>query len=69
MKITLAEIDSLIERSDQWTRYRAAMRIIGEAIHAQNDGRRLAEILTAQQMELVSIGCSGPDGFPPPLRR
>ena len=69
MKITPTEIDSAIERGSQWTRYREAMRIIGEARRSQNDGRRLDEILTAQQMELVSIGCSGPDDLQPPLSR
>ena len=69
MKITQAEIDSAIERSNQWARHREAMRIIGKARRSQNDGQRLGDILTAEQMELVSIGCSGPDDLPPPLSR
>jgi hypothetical protein len=67
MKITLAEIDLIIERSKQWTRHREAMQIMGAALRAHGDGRRLGDILTAQQMELVSIGCSGPDDLPPAL--
>lgn len=38
MKITQAEIDSAIERSNQWTRHREAMRIMGAALHAHNRG-------------------------------
>ena len=69
MKITRAEIDSTIERSDQWTRHREAMQIMGAALRAHHDGRRLGDILTAQQMELVSMGGSGPDDLQPPLSR
>ena len=54
MKITLTEIDSAIERSNQWTRYREAMQIMGAALRARNDGRRLGDILTEEQIELVS---------------
>ena len=50
MKITLTEIDSTIERSNQWTQHREAMQIMGTALRAHNDGRRLGDILTAQQM-------------------
>ena len=61
MKITRAEIDSTIERSKQWTRHCEATHIMGAALRAHHDGRRLGDILTAQQMELVSMGGSGPD--------
>ena len=61
MKITWAEIDSTIERSKQWTRHRESMQIWGAALRAHRDGRRLRDILTAQQVELVSMGGSGPD--------
>ena len=67
MKITLAEIDSTIERSNQWTQHREAMQIMGAALRAHNDGQRLGDILTAQQMELVSMGCSGPNNIQSPL--
>ena len=69
MKITLTEIDSTIERSNQWTRHREAMQIMGTALRAHRDGRRLGDILTAQQLELVSMGGSGPDDSQPPLSR
>ena len=69
MKITRAEIDPTIERSNQWTRHREAMQIMGTALRAHNDGRRLGDILTAEQMELVSMGCSGPDDLQPSLSR
>lgn len=57
LKITQAEIDSAIERSNQWTRHREAMQIMGTALRAHNDGRCLGDVLTAQQMELVTMGC------------
>ena len=69
MKITLAEIDFTIERSNQWTRHREAMQMMGAALRAHHDGRCLGDILTAQQMELVSMGGSGPDDLQPPLSR
>ena len=67
MKITLSEIDSTIERSNQWTRHREAMQIMGAALHAHNEGRRLGDILTAEQIEMISMGCGGPDDFKPTL--
>ena len=69
MKITQAAIDSALERSKQWTRHREAMQIMGAALRAHGDGRRLGDILTAQQLELVSMGGSGPDDSQPPLSR
>jgi hypothetical protein len=63
MKITLAEIDLTIERSNQWTRHREAMQIMGAALRAHHEGRRLGDILTAQQLELVSMGCSRPNNL------
>ena len=63
MKITLAEIDLTIERSNQWTRHREAMQIMGAALRAHHEGRRLGDILTAQQLELVSMGCSSPNNL------
>ena len=67
VKSILAEIDSTIERSSRWTRHREAMQIMGAALRAHHDGRRLGDILTAQQMELVSMGCSGPNNIQSPL--
>ena len=64
MKITLTEIDSAIERSKPWTLLREAMQIWGAALRANTDGRRLGDILTPQQMELVSMCGSGPDDLP-----
>ncbi len=69
MKITQAEIDSAIERRSQWTRHREAMRIMGAALHAHDEGRRLGDILTAEQIELITMGCSGPNDLKPPLSR
>ena len=34
---------------------------MGAALRAHHDGRRLGDILTAQQVELVSMGGSGRD--------
>ena len=67
MKSILAEIDSTIERSSRWTRHREAMQIMGAALRAHHDGRRLGDILTAHQMELVSMGCSCPNNIQSPL--
>ena len=64
MKITLTEIDSAIERSKPWTLHREAMQIWGAALRANTDGRRLGDILTPQQRELVSMCGSGPDDLP-----
>lgn len=54
MRATQAEIDSAIERSQQWTRHREAMQIMGAAIRAPN-GRRLDEILTQEQLESITL--------------
>ena len=67
VKSILAEIDSTIERSSRWTRHREAMRIMGAALRAHHDGRLLRDILTAQQMEMVSMGCSGLNNIQSPL--
>lgn len=67
--ITQAEIDSAIKRSGQWTRHRQAMQILGAALRAHSTGRRLSDVLTAQQIELLSIGFSGPNDLQPPLGR
>lgn len=40
------------------------MQIWGAALRAHTDGRRLGDILTPQQMELVSMCGSGPDDLP-----
>lgn len=56
MKITQAKIDSIIERGNQWKRHQEATQIMWAALRARNHGRRLGDILTAQQLELVSIG-------------
>ena len=69
MKITLSEIDSTIERSNQWTRHREAMQIMGAALRAQHEGRRLGDSLTTEQIELVTMGCGGPNNLNPPLSR
>lgn len=69
MILTLAEIDSTIERSNQWTQHREAMQITEVALRAHNDDRRLGDVLTAQQMELVTMGCSGPNDLKPQLSR
>jgi hypothetical protein len=69
MKITQSEIASTIERSNQWTRHREAMQIMGAALRAPGTGRRLGDILTAEQMELITMGCGGPNDFKPPLSR
>ena len=69
MNITRAEIDRTIERSNEWARHREAMQIMGAALRAHGDGRRLGDILTAQQLELVSMGGSGPDDSQPQLSR
>jgi hypothetical protein len=63
LKIILTEIDSAIKRSKPWTLHREAMQIWGAALRARNDCRRLGDIFTAQQIELVSMCCSGPDGL------
>lgn len=55
MKITLAEIDSTIERGHQWTRHREAMGVIREAIRAPSAARRLGDLLTQEQLELVTL--------------
>ena len=60
MKITQSEIANPIERSNQWTRHREAMQIMGAALRAHNEGRRLGHSLTAEQIELVTMGCGGP---------
>jgi len=49
---------------DEWERHREAMQIMGAALRAHNDGRRLGDVLNTQQMELVSMGCSGPENLP-----
>ena len=69
MKITQSEIDSTMERSKQWTRHREAMQIMGAALRSPGAGRRLGDILTAEQIEQLTIGYSGPDDFKPPLSR
>ena len=56
MKITQSEIDSTIERNNQWTRHREAMQIMGAALRAPGAGRRLSDILTVEQIELVALG-------------
>lgn len=56
MKITLAEIDRTIERSSQWTRYRAAMQIMGAALRTQNDGRCLGEFFLASDAAFALQG-------------
>ena len=68
MKITQSEIANPIERSNQWTRHREAMQIMGAALRAHNEGRRLGHSLTAEQIELVTMGCGGPDDFNHPQR-
>lgn len=45
MKITLTEIDSTIERSNQWTLYRDVTQIIGIALHIHDDGRKASGVL------------------------
>lgn len=55
MKITRAEIDCTIECSNQWTRHREAMRIIGEAIRTPSAARRLGDLLTQEQLELLTL--------------
>lgn len=55
MKITLTEIDSVIDRSNKWTRHREAMRIIGEAIRTPSAARRLDALLTQEQLELLTL--------------
>lgn len=64
MKITLAEIDSTIERSNRWTRHREAMRIMGEAIRTPSAARRLGDVLTQEQLELVMLAPIEPHVFP-----
>ena len=64
MKITLAEIDSTIERSNRWTRHREAMRIMGEAIRTPSAARRLGDVLTQKQLELVMLAPIAPHVFP-----
>lgn len=64
MKITQAEIDSTIERSNQWTRHREAMQIMGTALLAPGTGRRLGDILTQEQLELVMLAPKEPQGPP-----
>lgn len=39
---------------------------MGAALRAQHEGRRLGDSLTTEQIELVTIGCGGPDDFKPP---
>lgn len=65
MKITLAEIDSTIERSNKWTRYSEAMRIIGGAIRTPSAARRLGDLLTQEQLELVMLAPIEPHVSPP----
>lgn len=55
VKITQAEIDSTIERSNQWTRHREAMGIIREAIRTPSAARRLGDLLTQEQLELLML--------------
>ena len=43
------------------------MQIMVAALRAHNDGRRLGDILTSQELELVSMGCSGPNNLQSPL--
>jgi hypothetical protein len=69
LKITQAEIDRTIKRTSQWTQHREAMQIWKAALCAHGDGRRLGYILTAQQLELVSMSGSGPDNFKSPSSR
>ena len=64
MKITLAEIDRTTERSNLWTRHREAMRIIGEAIRTPSAARRLGDVLTQEQLELVMLAPIEPHVFP-----
>ena len=45
MKITLTEIDSTIERSNKWTRYRDVTQIMGIALHIHDDGRKASGVL------------------------
>lgn len=33
------------------------MQIVRDALRAHNDGRRLGDVLTTQQIELVMMGC------------
>lgn len=56
MKTTQAEIDSTIERT-AWIRHLEAIQILGAAIRAPVADRRLGDLLTAEQIELLTQGC------------
>ena len=51
----LAEIDRTIERSNEWTRHREAMRIMGAAIRTPSAARSLGDLLTQEQLELLLL--------------
>jgi hypothetical protein len=57
MKITRAEIDRTLERSNQWARHREAMQILGDALRAPRSGpgRRLGDFLTPEQIDAISM--------------
>lgn len=55
MKFTLAEIDSIIERGNQWTRHRQAMQIMGNALRAHNHPLMDMNPKSAMQRERKSV--------------